>query len=220
MKGGGRLLVIDTGSSSMRGALYSGRGELLYLAREVYSPDFTEDGRVEQDAQVWVRSLIRVARACVEASERDGNARSGDARRGDARSGCGKAGGIEAAVLTSARSSVIPLDSWGRPLSRALMWRDKRADSICREFEDDQPMIYSRTGITMNDVISAPKMIWLRRENADVYRSAAKLAGIQDYLIHFLTGVFVTDYSFGSRTGLMNLESRRWDEEFDCAVRA
>ena len=65
----------------------------------------------------------------------------------------------------------------------------------------------------MNSVVSAAKMIWFRRERPEVYENAGKLAGIQDYLIHCLTGVMVTDHSFAGRTGLMNLESRCWDSD-------
>lgn len=198
MRADERLLVIDTGSSSIRGVLYSRRGELLHLERETYSPDFTEENHVEQDARVWREGLIRVIQGCIRADE------GGEGVEG---------GRIAAAVLTSARSSVIPLDASGNPIGRALMWRDGRTDDICREFEDEQSLIYSRTGITMNSVVSAAKMIWFRRERPEVYENAGKLAGIQDYLIHCLTGVMVTDHSFAGRTGLMNLESRCWDSD-------
>ncbi|NTV91686.1 MAG: glycerol kinase, partial [Clostridiales bacterium] len=45
------------------------------------------------------------------------------------------------------------------------------------------------------------------------YRKAFKLLVIPDYLVHFMTGSFVTDYTYGSRTSLMNLETLQWDDE-------
>jgi glycerol kinase len=57
------------------------------------------------------------------------------------------------------------------------------------------------------------KMRWFKEERPQVYGAAHKMLGIQDFLIHELTGLFVTDRSLASRTNLFNLETLDWDDE-------
>jgi sugar (pentulose or hexulose) kinase len=74
-------------------------------------------------------------------------------------------------------------------------------------------LVYGKTGLKISPVFSAIKMRWLRHHRADIWSRTHKLLGIQDWVIHLLTGRFVTDHSFGSRTNLLNLETRCWDAE-------
>ena len=72
--------------------------------------------------------------------------------------------------------------------------------------------IYDVTGMYARPMFSASKMRWLKENRPDIYDAAYKLVGIQDYLIFHLTGEWVTDRSFASRTNLMDLERGEWSE--------
>lgn len=50
------------------------------------------------------------------------------------------------------------------------------------------------------------------RELSGCIEQSHKLAGIQDYLIFLLTGEWVTDLTFASRTNLLDLNSNCWSE--------
>ncbi len=55
-------------------------------------------------------------------------------------------------------------------------------------------------------------MLWLRIVRPDIYEKVYKFVNIPEYLIHLMTGEYVTDHTYGSRSNLMNLRTREWDD--------
>ena len=47
------ILVVDTGSSSMRTVVFSENGDVLFLAQHEYSMDLGPDGRATMRAEVF-----------------------------------------------------------------------------------------------------------------------------------------------------------------------
>lgn len=191
MKG---IITVDIGTTSLRAILYDREARALHLDQRENPPVFHGDGRVEQDPGAWRALLPAVLAGCARAA---------------------RAAGVEplCVSVTAQRSSVIPVDAEGAPLHPAIMWQDRRTAALAREFEAHDPMVHQRTGLRISPVFSALKMTWLRRNRPDLWSRTHKLIGIQDWAIYLLTGRFVTDQSFGSRTNLMDLERREWDPE-------
>jgi glycerol kinase len=108
---------------------------------------------------------------------------------------------------------VIPVDRDGAALHPAIMWQDRRCAELAQAMADCNPLVYGKTGLKISPVFSALKMTWLRRNRPDIWNRTYKMIGIQDWVIHLLTGRFVTDQTFGSRTNLLDLEKRDWDPD-------
>lgn len=186
------ILVIDVGTSGIRGSICSRSGEITACRRFEYRPDSDEHGRVEQDMGTFLAQLENllglVGRDCA-------------------------AGGISlcAVSVTSQRSSVIPVDREGTPLGPALMWLDRRSEPICREI-DGRRDIYPLCGMTPKPVFSGPKILWLKRNMPELYDRAAKLIGFHELVLHRLTGRFVTDTSVASRSALMDIRTLEWSK--------
>ena len=105
------ILVIDTGSSSMRGLLFDEMGTILVTARRTYQMRVPDEETAVQDAEDFRNSLEDI---CREIADRAGEMGL-----------C-----VDGISLTSQRSSVIPLDREGKPLAEAMMWYDHRAQSV------------------------------------------------------------------------------------------
>lgn len=154
--------------------------------------DVQPDGSAEQDPLEYANALRLVCESC-------GKFAAENRLR------------IAALSFTSQRSSILPLDSSGKPLSRIITWYDKRSADICRrmlELHGDE--IYRIAGMRPIPVLSAPKIAWLKETHPDIYRNAHKIVGIHDYLLYLATGKFVTDDTLASRTCLMDTASRQW----------
>lgn len=188
------ILAIDTGTTSIRGVLFDTTGTNIGMVQVDNPPVYYPDGRVEQDPRAWRRALSHILTASAAQAQQASRA-------------------IAAISLTSQRSSVIAVSKEGEPLFPALMWQDVRTASRCTDMAEHKQLVYARTGLPISPVFSAIKMQWLKEEQPDVYQRSYKLIGIQDYLIHSLTGRFVTDRSLASRTNLFNLDTRDWDDE-------
>jgi glycerol kinase len=189
------FLTIDIGSSSMRATLHDRNGTVLHKCRRNTVPDYKSGGvRVELDANVFTDKLLSLLKEAAAFCHQEHIS-------------------ILALSVTSQRSSVVPVNNQGEPLSPFIMWHDKRTLAICRELKPYEDFVYEMTGLRVSPVFSAVKMTWIRREQPDVYRETAKMLGIHDLALYTLCGRFVTDHSLASNTNLLNLKTRKWDQE-------
>lgn len=188
------ILVLDVGTSSMRGVLLTHAGEELTRKQHFYKVSYMEHGCVEQNPSDWEHALYDIVKELsAEARER--------------------AWKIDAVTMTAQRSSVIPVDRSMRPLCNAIMWQDKRTNTICEALNAKNEKIFSLCGSRVNPVFSASKMTWIREQRPELYRKTSKFMVIPDYLNYLMTGRVCTDYTYGSRSLLMNLYTHEWDEE-------
>lgn len=188
------IIVVDVGTSSLRSILYSGEGRKLYTSQIEYSPTYLENDWVEEDPAHWTGAMEKTISAAVAyAKEHDCT--------------------VDAVSITSQRSSIIPIGQDDQPLCHAIMWQDKRVLGIIQELQPHNDRVFQLCGSRLNPVFSGSKMAWLRRNRPELYNQAKRLVVIPDLLVHTLTGQWVTDATYGSRSLLMNLRTRQWDQE-------
>ena len=189
------ILVIDTGSSSMRGILFDKEGKIRIKEQRKYFMSVKEDGTAEYDADDFYDCLLDICKSSVKrASDTDCT--------------------ISALAFTSQRSSILPLSYDGKPLSKIITWYDKRSLDICTQLlKDNEDYIYDRTGTRLTPVLSAPKMTWLQHNCPLVYDAADKIVGIHDLLLFIASGLKITDTSLASRTSLMDIQKLEWSDE-------
>ncbi len=188
------ILVIDVGTSSIRGVLFGTAGEQRFVHQISYQPDFLDGGWVEQDPSDWSDTLTEIGQRTAAFCREQGI-------------------GVDALSLTCQRSSIIPVDEKGNPLRRAIMWQDKRNASIVSELKPREARINALTGARVNTVFSGSKMTWFRRNQPELYQKTYKICTIADYITHQITGQFRTDHTYGSRSLLMNVRTRTWEKE-------
>ncbi len=186
--------VLDIGTSSMRGILYGDEGQKLFSEQVGYTPSYLKNDWVEQNPEDWKSSMEHIMKACAQFA----------AGRGEK---------IRAISVTSQRSSVIPIGGDDKPVGNAIMWQDKRVVEMLKKLSPYNNRIFQLTGSKINPVFSGPKMMWIRKHNPQLYQAAKRLVVIPDYIIHEMTGNWVTDATYGSRSLLMNLRTRKWDDE-------
>ena len=186
------ILVIDVGTSSIRGILYDRQGQSLFVHQLAYQVHFQGSVLAEQDPKDWSETVVKIAGKTAQFCEKEGYSCDGIA-------------------LTSQRSSIIPVDRDGRALRSAIMWQDKRNQGIVEEFRSMEEKIHELTGARINTVFSGTKMTWLRRNEPEIYKKAHKICTIADFICHEITGNYHTDHTYGSRSLLMNVRTRKWD---------
>lgn len=187
-------LIIDIGTSSMRGILFAQTGERLAFYQVAYAPVKYPDGRIEQPASDWTDCLEKICVFVAEKAKEQGVS-------------------IDAVVVTAQRSAIIPVDKDGQPLLDTIMWQDRRNADICRELERYNDLIFERSGAKINTVFSGSRMSWILRNRPDVCEKLYKFVNIPEYVMHHMTGEYKTDVTYASRSHLMNLRSRKWDAE-------
>src|SRR5258708_7908202 len=106
----------------------------------------------------------------------------------------------------------VALDRAARPLRSAIIWADQRAVAQERWLGERIPTedVYRITGHRLSASYSLPKMLWLRDNQPEIYRSTYKFVHAKDAIVARLTGAFVTEPSDASGMNLYDLERGGW----------
>jgi len=95
------------------------------------------------------------------------------------------------------------------------LWQDKRATEETKHLinEYGTEKIYNITGLRVDPYFTLPKLLWLKKNKTEIYNHSFIFLPVQDFIIHFLTGEFKTDWTQASRTMLFNIDELRWDKD-------
>lgn len=185
------VVVLDVGTSSMRGILADEHGRFLAVKQINYCPRYVTDRWIEQDAADFEKALTVIGKAMAEAAKEHHIQ-------------------ISCISVTSQRSAVIPVDRSGDPLMPAVMWQDTRNADIVKRLKTQDELVFSISGAGVNTVFSGSKMTWIRENCADVYGKLYKYMTIPSYLMFRMTGSYCMDYTYASRSNLLDLREKRW----------
>jgi glycerol kinase len=192
------VLAIDQGTSGTKAVVVDDAGQVLAIAETPVRPRYLVGGGVEQDPTELLNSVLDAGRRAVA-----------------------DAGGPPVAAVSIANQGETVLiwdPDTGQPLSDAVVWQDRRAEALCRRKSDAKTWVAKRTGLVLDPYFSAPKMAWLR-ENAT---RLGVVTTTDTWLVHHLSGAFVTDCATASRSLLTDLDTTAWDDDlldlFDLAI--
>lgn len=190
----GTILVIDLGTTYFKTALFNRDGRLLDVARLAVPVVGHMEGRAELSADEFERL---VAGGIQEIRDRRPNGLAD----------------VEAATFATQTNSFLLLDESDRALTPLILWPDRRAV----EFEEKvRELLYTasmaaRTGVPqVSHQFMAAKLLWFREHRQDIWRQAARLCLISDYLTLLLTGRHVTEAGAAGLTGLVDIHECRW----------
>jgi len=185
------LLAIDQGTSGTKAVVVSyddGAARVRSVAEVTLRPEYLPGGGVEQDPEELFDSVVTAGRRALAEA------------------------GVEVAAVALANQGETVL-AWdratGRPLTPAVVWQDRRAESVCAPLAASAELVAGRTGLVLDPYFSAPKMAWIR---ANLTRDGV-VTTTDTWLVHRLCGAFVTDASTASRSLLVDLDTVTWDDE-------
>jgi glycerol kinase len=182
------VLAIDQGTSGTKAVVVGDDGAVRGIAEQPVRPTYLPGGRVEQDPSQLLTSVLDAGRRAVAAAGHP----------------------VSAVSVANQGETVLAWDpDTGAPLSTALVWQDRRAEALCRSKSHAKAWVAQRTGLVLDPYFSAPKMAWLRA-NAT---ASGVVTTTDTWIVHHLTGAFVTDASTASRSLLTDLDTLTWDAE-------
>ena len=190
------VIGCDVGSQGTKAILLSAEGDVAGEAYEGYAIDYPHPLWAEQPVERWLNALTLAIRKLLAESKVP-------------------AGNVRALSLATQVDGVIPIDADGQPLHPAIIWMDRRAGAQCdrvRQSLGDEK-IFQLTGLNLDATHVAPKIRWLRDEQASIYERAAYFLLPGSYMAHALTGELGVDYSNASSTMLLDVYSKTWSAE-------
>jgi gluconokinase len=187
------VLTVDIGTTSAKVLLVSQDGHVIHSDQEFYPTHFSLQGRAEQDALLVLESVNKLVSRCA-----------------------GMHGGKVAIIsLSCAMHSVVTVDNSGKALSPLIIWSDMRSAAIAKVMRSTTTAsrLLEITGTPVHPMSPLCKLIWIRENDADLFKSAFKFISIKEFLIWHWTGRWLVDYSVASSTGLFDIRTLCWSDE-------
>lgn len=193
------ILAYDLGTGGIKASLYDENGTSCCTYFCAYPTFYPAPGYHEQRPEDWWQGVCSSTRALLEQS--------------------GVAGTALSAVAVSGHSLVaIPMDAQGNALLEQVpIWSDVRASREVEEFFSRIPYEewYMTTGNgDAPENYSVMKLMWLRKNQPEVWDKTVMTLGSKDYVNFRLTGVAATDYSYASGTGVFDLKTFGYRDDF------
>ena len=196
------ILSLDIGTTGTRAFLYDRQCNVKASSYEVITQYYPQNGWVEQDAEeIYQKSINAVAAAMRSASIQPSE--------------------IAAIGIANQRETTVLWEKTnGHPVSKAIVWQDRRTLSLCeRLYKEDGEDIMRRTGFILVPNAAATKLAWLLDNHEDLRVRAEKgelfYGTLDSYFVWRLTGgrEHITDHSNNSVTLLQNAESLDYDRK-------
>jgi len=110
---------------------------------------------------------------------------------------------------------LVMLDKAGKVLRPCIMWNDQRTAAECAEITETigRAKVLEITGNPVLPGFTAPKVVWVRKNEPEVFAKCAKILLPKDYIRYRLSGAFATEVSDASGTSLLDVPNRRWSKD-------
>ena len=186
------VVGLDVGTTAVKGLALDGAGGVLASAHQHYELRTPRPGWAEQDPEDWWQAATAVLAQLREA-----------------------AGEPEGIGLSGQMHGLVALDAHDRVLRPAILWNDQRTGEECREIETTIGLerLIALTGNRALPGFTAPKLLWLRRNEPELFARVAHIALPKDYVRLRLCAEHATDVADASGTLLLDVAARRWSEE-------
>jgi xylulokinase len=185
----GALVGLDVGTTGIKAVAVSAEGEVIARAESPYLLSTPHPGWSEQDPDDWRRGAEQALEAL---------------------------GVVPAAVgLSGQMHGLVALDGADRVLRPAILWNDQRTAAECTEIESRIGLerLIRLTGNRALTGFTAPKLLWLRRQEPEVYARIESILLPKDYVRLRLLGERAIDVADASGTLLFDVPRRRWSDE-------
>jgi xylulokinase len=190
------FLGIDISTTGAKALLMDATGAVVTTATTALPLSTPKPLWSEQDPHDWWNGIVKSIQQALKQASATGD-------------------DVTAVGLTGQMHGLTLLDKNGEVLRPAILWNDQRTGAQCDE-------IRARVGkarfiqITGNDALTgftAPKILWVREHEPDVYAKGAHVLLPKDYVRYKLTGDYATDKAGAAGTILFDVKARNWSPE-------
>ncbi|MBE0635875.1 hypothetical protein IH601_07760, partial [Candidatus Bipolaricaulota bacterium] len=159
------ILVLDIGTTDLKGALFNVDGTPLEIGQKPVSLSSSRTNPLhhETDALDWVRGIRELCAQFELSSEKK----------------------PEAIVVSGNGPTLVPVGNDDRPLHPAILWMDRR----CIE---EAATISELSGFYVDPTFYLPKALWFHRHKPGIYEKAKYFFSCPEYINYLLTGSAAT----------------------------
>lgn len=196
------LLGIDIGTYESKGVLVDHSGKVVASATRPHEMLIPRQGWAEHDAEkTWWGDFVALSQSLLEKSGISSNS-------------------IIGIGVSAIAPCMLPVDKDNNPLRMGILYGvDTRArEEICELNERlGEERVFTQTGNELSSQAVGPKILWLKKNEPEIYQKAAKFLTASSFIVSRLTGKTVIDHLTASFfTPLYDFYKEKWSEEL-CA---
>ena len=196
------VIGIDASTTATKAVLVDESGAVVGVGSSEYGFETPQPGWAEQDPALWWDGAVAAIRSVLAST--------------------GASGGDVAAVgLTGQMHGAVLLDASDAVLRPAILWNDQRTARACDEIREavGAERLIEITGNDALTGFTAPKLVWVRDHEPEIWSRIAHVLLPKDYVRLRLTGEHAIDKADGAGTILFDLAARDWSPEIVAALR-
>jgi len=195
------FLGIDTSTTSSKALIIDDNGEVIAVASSPHTLQTPKPLWSEQNPLEWWEAVSASIKSVLEKAGISGER-------------------IAAIGLTGQMHGLVLLDEAGNVLRPAILWNDQRTQSQCDEIHKriGKEKFIQITGNVALTGFTAPKILWVKENEPEIYKKAKHILLPKDYIRYKLTGEYAMDKADGAGTVLFDLKARDWSDEVLAAL--
>jgi len=192
----GLFLGVDIGTASSKGVLAHPDGEVVATTERPHELSLPQPGWAEHDAEeIWWKDFVSICQELTQQADDD----------------------IAAVCTSGIGACLLPADRDGTPLRPAILYGiDTRAEHETEELNDryGREALLEQCGSVCTTQAVGPKLVWLQRNEPDVWEKTAMFFMANSFISHRLTGEYVLDHHSASQCDpLYDVHASRWIED-------
>ena len=182
---------IDLGTSACKFLLTDEKGNILNIVSREYPLEFPQPGWSQQDPSDWWKAVKLGIPKLLEGFD---------------------AGNVAGIGCGGQMHGLVVLDDHDEVIRPAILWNDGRTQSQTEYLNNEigKEVLSERTANIAFAGFTAPKLLWMRENEPDLFARIAKIMLPKDYINYKLTGIHCTDYSDAGGMLLLDVEHRCW----------
>ena len=196
------FLGIDVSTTATKALILAADGGIVGIGVSEYGYETPQPMWSEQHPDLWWEGTIRAIKSAVQnAAENHGSEFDPSL--------------IASIGLTGQMHGLVLLDAQGQVLRKAILWNDQRTGHQCDQIHQrvGKARFIQTTGNVALTGFTAPKILWVKDHEPEIYGRIAHILLPKDYVRLQLTGEYAMDKADGAGTVLMDIANRDWSPD-------
>lgn len=188
------ILSVDLGTTSIKLAIIDKHGRIVATATREYVLKTEQASYVECSEETYWNAFTGGLAELLETIGKQKEA-------------------IRVLGISAQGETLFFLDEKGKSLRDAIVWMDNRAENESAELREKftDEVCYKTTGqVQFDPCWPAAKVLWVKKNQPDIFKKTKTFALIEDWFIYRLTGQMVTEGSLITSTVYWNLITKKW----------
>lgn len=193
------LLGIDFGGGASKATLLCENGGIVATSTTEYETIYPKPGWVEQNPDDWVRVCCENISSVLEKSKVSADE-------------------ICALSLDAATHTAVIMDEDFNVIRNSIYWTDIRSVNEVNFLNEKFNEIIDKQVLHKASTIwTLPELMWIKNNEPENWSKVRKILFAKDYVRHFFTGDYVTDYIEAEGSMMFDINTMKWSEEL-CGI--